>query len=73
VVAPGRWPWSRSACRTQFDSVCAVQPILAAIEAIAAHWDGGSEEGPDNRWGECGHRSWPFRARKTSSENVPGK
>jgi hypothetical protein len=31
-----------------------VQPILAAIEAIAAHWDGGSEEGPDNRWGSAG-------------------
>jgi hypothetical protein len=39
VLAPGRRPWSRSACRTQFDRVCAVQPILAAIEAIAAHCD----------------------------------
>jgi hypothetical protein len=33
-LAPGRRPWSRSACRTQFDRVYAVQPILAAIEAI---------------------------------------
>jgi hypothetical protein len=39
VLAPGRLPWSRSARRTQFDRVCAVQPILAAIEAIAAHCD----------------------------------
>jgi hypothetical protein len=39
VVVPGRRPWSRSAWRTQFDGVCAVQPILAAIEAIAAHRD----------------------------------
>ena len=39
VVVPGRLPWSRSAWRTQFDSVCAVQPILTAIEAIAAHCD----------------------------------
>jgi hypothetical protein len=39
VLAPDRLPWSRSACRTQFDRVCAVQPILAAIEAIAAHCD----------------------------------
>src|SRR5262249_31392473 len=36
---PGRLPWSRSACRTQLDSVCAVQPILAAIDTIAAHCD----------------------------------
>src|SRR5262245_56209683 len=39
VVVPGRLPWSRSACRTQLDSVCAVQPILAAIDTIAAHCD----------------------------------
>src|SRR5690348_6327733 len=39
VLVPGRLPWSRSACRTQLDSVCAVQPILAAIDTIAAHCD----------------------------------
>jgi hypothetical protein len=36
-VGPARTPWSRSACRTQPRSVSAVQPILAAIELIAAH------------------------------------
>ena len=34
---PGRWPWSRSACRTQFRSVSPEQPILAAIERIAPY------------------------------------
>jgi len=33
VVSPARLPWSRSTCFTQLDSVCAVQPILAAIDA----------------------------------------
>src|SRR6516164_9366746 len=32
LVGPGRLPWWRSARRTQLDSVCAVQPILAAID-----------------------------------------
>ncbi len=36
VVMPARLPWSRSPWRTQFDSVRAVQPILAAIDTIAA-------------------------------------
>ena len=39
VVRPGRLPASRAAWRTQFDNVCAVQPILAAIDTIAAHSD----------------------------------
>src|SRR5262249_30664818 len=39
VVVPGRLPWSRSACRTPFDSGCDVAPILARIDAIAAHCD----------------------------------
>src|SRR6185437_1173909 len=37
LVVPGRSPWSRSARRTQLHSVCAVQPILPAIDSIAAH------------------------------------
>ena len=40
VVAPGLRPWSRSAWPTQACSVCAVQPILAAIELMAAHCEG---------------------------------
>ena len=37
VVGPGRRPVSRSACFTHSFSVWPVQPILAAIELIAAH------------------------------------
>jgi hypothetical protein len=37
--APGPWPRSRSAWRTHFRSVSAVQPILPAIEPIVAHCD----------------------------------
>ena len=37
LVGPARRPSSRSAWRTQFYRVWAVQPILAAIEAIVAH------------------------------------
>jgi len=37
VVTPSRWPVSRSCWRTQRRSVSAVQPILAAIDSIAAH------------------------------------
>ena len=37
VVRPARWPRSRSACRTHFRKVSAVQPIFEAIDAIAAH------------------------------------
>src|SRR5688500_7918059 len=40
VVGPPRRPWSRSACRTQLRRVSPVQPILPAIELIAAHCDG---------------------------------
>src|SRR5690606_18712651 len=40
VVTPSRRPVSRSAWRTQFISVWAEQPILPAIEPIAAHCDG---------------------------------
>ena len=32
VVSPGRWPASRSACRTQLRNVSAAQPIFSAIE-----------------------------------------
>jgi len=32
VETPARSPASRSDCRTQLRSVCAVQPILAAID-----------------------------------------
>src|SRR5437867_12703004 len=39
VVRPGRLPASRSAWRTHFRSVSAVQPIFSAIEVIAAHCD----------------------------------
>src|SRR5437870_5426428 len=39
VVSPGRWPPSRSACRTQLRSVSAAHPIFSAIEVIAAHCD----------------------------------
>jgi len=40
VVAPGRTPLSRSPWRTHWRSVSAVQPILPAIDSIAAHCDG---------------------------------
>ena len=40
VVAPGRTPLSRSPWRTYLRSVSAVQPILPAIDSIAAHCDG---------------------------------
>src|SRR5215470_12432070 len=39
VVRPGRFPASRSAWRTHFRSVSAVQPIFSAMEVIAAHCD----------------------------------
>src|SRR5262245_55965697 len=39
LVSPGRLPWSRSACRTHLRKVSPVQPILVAIELIAAHCD----------------------------------
>jgi hypothetical protein len=39
VVAPGRKPLSRSPWRTHLRSVLAVQPILPAIDSIAAHCD----------------------------------
>src|SRR5262245_6476284 len=35
--SPGRFPWSRSACRTHLRKVSPVQPILVAIETIADH------------------------------------
>src|SRR5262245_41063880 len=34
---PGRFAWSRSACRTYLRKVSPVQPILLAIETIADH------------------------------------
>jgi hypothetical protein len=37
LVTPARSPRSRSAWRTHFRNVYVVQPIFAAIEAIAAH------------------------------------
>lgn len=37
LVVPGRSPRSRSAWRTQLHNVCAVQPILPAIDSIAVH------------------------------------
>src|SRR5204862_990570 len=40
VVTPGARPLSRSAFFSHSLSVCPVQPILAAIEMIAAHRDG---------------------------------
>src|SRR5690606_28278484 len=40
VVAPGRTPLSRSPWRTHLRSVSPVQPILPAIDSIAAHCDG---------------------------------
>src|SRR5690349_18673762 len=40
VVGPGRAPLSRSPWRTHLRSVSAVQPILPAIDSIAAHCDG---------------------------------
>src|SRR5215210_733907 len=38
-VGPARRPWSRSAWRTQWRRVSGAQPILAAIELIAADWE----------------------------------
>ena len=40
VVRPSRWPLSRSCCLTQLSSVCAVQPILPAMDSMQAHCDG---------------------------------
>jgi hypothetical protein len=40
VVGPSRAPLSRSPWRTQRRSVSAVQPILPAIDSMAAHCDG---------------------------------
>ena len=40
VVRPGCWPVSRSACRTHFRSVSAVQPSFVATDCSAAHSDG---------------------------------
>ncbi len=40
-----RRPWSRSVWRTHRRSVSAVQPILPAIDSMAAHCDGFSNEG----------------------------
>ncbi len=40
VVGPGRAPLSRSPWRTHLRSVSPVQPILLAIDSIAAHYDG---------------------------------
>src|SRR5262247_3691110 len=37
LVSPARLPWSRSACLTHLRKVSPVQPILLAIETIAAH------------------------------------
>src|SRR5262249_17010987 len=39
LVSPARLPWSRSACRTHWRKDSGVQPILPAIETIAAHCD----------------------------------
>src|SRR5262245_27007864 len=39
LVSQARLPWSRSACRTHWRKDSAVQPILPAIEMIAAHCD----------------------------------
>ena len=35
--------------------------------------DRGGEEGPDNRWGERGHRYGPFAGEKNACEKVPRK
>src|SRR5438552_11948561 len=40
ALGPGRAPLSRSPWRTHLRSVSAVQPILPAIDSIAAHCDG---------------------------------
>src|SRR5262249_37200815 len=39
LVSPARLPLSRSACRTHWRKDSGVQPILPAIETIAAHCD----------------------------------
>src|SRR5471032_1214067 len=39
VVVPSRWPVSRSRWRTQRRKVSEVQPILAAMDVMAAHCD----------------------------------
>jgi hypothetical protein len=39
LVGPGRWPVSRSSWRTQRRNISGVEPILAAIDVIAAHCD----------------------------------
>ena len=43
VVAPGRRPWSRSDCRTQWRSVSPEQPIFSAIELMADYCEGCSD------------------------------
>jgi hypothetical protein len=40
VPGPSCCPVSRSCWRTQLNSVRDVQPLLAAIDSTAAHWDG---------------------------------
>src|SRR5262245_31256019 len=39
LVSPARLPWSRSACGAHWRKDSEVQPILPAIETIAAHCD----------------------------------
>src|SRR5690606_23786469 len=59
VVSPGRSPLSTSRRRTQFLSVSDEQPIFAAMEQMAAHWD------PYSSW--CSRTSRTARSR-TSGE-----
>src|SRR5690606_28646699 len=64
VVRPGRWPASRSACRTHFRSVSAVVPSFIATACSAAHSDGCA--------GRCSITSRMARSR-TSGENRLGR
>src|SRR5688572_5199409 len=63
LVSPGRWPASRSACRTHFRSVSALQPIFSATELIAAHCESCAAS--------CSTTIRTARAR-TSGENLVG-
>ena len=40
VETPSRWPESTSCCFTQVCKVCGTQPILSAMDSMAAHCDG---------------------------------
>ncbi len=49
LVRPNLRPWSVSAQRTHLHSISGVMPSWAAIEVIAAHWEGCSRSRSETR------------------------